>query len=76
VKDLDPHYLTSRYPSELVPQPTDYFDETDAERALAKMDLVLAWVRQQLPQDEETDGEETEAGEDAAEPADESSEAT
>lgn len=76
VKDLDPHYLTSRYPSDLVPQPTDYFDENDAERALAKMDLVLTWVREQLPEEEEADGEETETGEDASGPADKSTEAT
>ena len=53
VKDLDPHYLTSRYPSELVPQPSDYFDESDADRALAQMALVLDWVREQLPDEEE-----------------------
>jgi hypothetical protein len=69
VKDLDPHYLTSRYPSDLVPQPSEYFDESDAERALGKMALVFDWVREQLPEEEEADDEDGDA-------ADESREAT
>jgi uncharacterized protein len=75
VKALDPHYITTRYPTEAVPSPTSYYDEKDAARALAQMDLVFDWVREKLP-GEDAHAEEGEAGEAASEADHGSPEAT
>ncbi len=61
VKALDPHYIMTRYPTEAIPSPTSYYEEEDAARALEQMDLVFDWVREQLPEEEEADGEDVEA---------------
>jgi len=61
VKALDPHYILTRYPTEVVPSPTSYYDEEDATRALEQMGLVFDWVCEQLPEEEEANGEDAAA---------------
>lgn len=54
IKHLDLHYITTRYPSDLVESPTEYYTDDDATKALEMMALVLEWVGTLLPQDEES----------------------
>jgi len=58
-KELDPYYITTRYPTEVVPSPTHYYNERDAAQVLRTMALVLDWVRTLLPEDEESAAEES-----------------
>jgi HEPN domain-containing protein len=46
---LDKYYITSRYPNGLPDSaPADYFDESEAQEAIAYAQKVVASVRQQL----------------------------
>jgi uncharacterized protein len=45
VRALDPFYAVTRYPTDLVPSPTSYYDEKDAGEALESMNVMLAWVK-------------------------------
>ncbi len=63
VKELDPYYLTTRNPTEVVPSPTHYFAEKDVVHVLRTVAVVLDWVQGLLPSDDVAD--DAAAGEDA-----------
>ncbi|MEA3401199.1 MAG: HEPN domain-containing protein [Armatimonadota bacterium] len=50
LRELEAYYILTRYPTEVIPSPTTYYNELDAESALVAMESVLEWVGEQLPE--------------------------
>ncbi len=62
LRQLDPYYILTRYPTEVVPSPSKYYEEQDASVALATMRALLDWVRERLPETPAPDGSEEPSG--------------
>jgi len=48
LQKLDPYYIMTRYPTDLVPNPTTYFSDRDAASVMATMSVVLEWIGERL----------------------------
>ena len=48
IRDLNPEYLTTRYPDMAIGTPADSYDETLAERHIETAEDVIQWVTNKL----------------------------
>jgi HEPN domain-containing protein len=48
LRDLDPHYAATQYPTAAVERPSEYYSEEDAREAIEAANGVLAWLKERI----------------------------
>jgi HEPN domain-containing protein len=48
LRDLDPHYTATQYPTAMIERPSEYYLAEDASEAIEAANGVLAWLKERI----------------------------
>ena len=48
LRDLDPHYTATQYPTAMIERPSEYYLAEDASEAIEAANGVLAWLKERM----------------------------